>query len=191
VPASGIIDVAGMVKYHNGIRLIPFNSSQFHPTGIYKMGILITEGVRGEGGVLINGKGERFMERYAPSVKDLASRDGIFPLITNAEMDAPEVLKAYKNQPYLEKRMYTAKSILKVAPVFLKKPRRIEAMTFLYFIALMIVSLMERNIRKNMAEEKVEKLPILPNGMNTKKPTWNNLNDFFERVHLGALPLIL
>jgi len=48
---------------------------QFHPTGIYKLGILITEGVRGEGGVLINGKGERFMERYAPTVKDLASRD--------------------------------------------------------------------------------------------------------------------
>jgi succinate dehydrogenase / fumarate reductase flavoprotein subunit len=50
---------------------------QFHPTGIYKMGILITEGVRGEGGVLINDKGERFMERYAPRVKDLASRDVI------------------------------------------------------------------------------------------------------------------
>ncbi len=48
---------------------------QFHPTGIYKLGILITEGVRGEGGVLINDKGERFMERYAPHVKDLASRD--------------------------------------------------------------------------------------------------------------------
>ncbi len=48
---------------------------QFHPTGIYKLGILITEGVRGEGGVLINDKGERFMERYAPRVKDLASRD--------------------------------------------------------------------------------------------------------------------
>ena len=50
---------------------------QFHPTGIYKLGILITEGVRGEGGVLINDKGERFMERYAPTAKDLASRDVI------------------------------------------------------------------------------------------------------------------
>src|SRR5258708_6431681 len=48
---------------------------QFHPTGIHKLGILITEGVRGEGGVLINGKGERFMPKYAPTVKDLASRD--------------------------------------------------------------------------------------------------------------------
>jgi len=50
---------------------------QFHPTGIYKLGILITEGVRGEGGVLLNDRGERFMERYAPKVKDLASRDVI------------------------------------------------------------------------------------------------------------------
>ena len=48
---------------------------QFHPTGIFKLGILITEGVRGEGGVLINKDGERFMDRYAPSIKDLASRD--------------------------------------------------------------------------------------------------------------------
>jgi succinate dehydrogenase / fumarate reductase flavoprotein subunit len=50
---------------------------QFHPTGIYGLGILITEGVRGEGGVLINGQGDRFMDRYAPTVKDLASRDVI------------------------------------------------------------------------------------------------------------------
>ena len=48
---------------------------QFHPTGIYGAGCLITEGVRGEGGYLTNSKGERFMERYAPSAKDLASRD--------------------------------------------------------------------------------------------------------------------
>jgi succinate dehydrogenase / fumarate reductase, flavoprotein subunit len=48
---------------------------QFHPTGIHKLGILITEGVRGEGGVLRNDLGERFMEKYAPTMKDLASRD--------------------------------------------------------------------------------------------------------------------
>jgi succinate dehydrogenase (ubiquinone) flavoprotein subunit len=48
---------------------------QFHPTGIYGAGCLITEGSRGEGGYLVNSKGERFMERYAPKAKDLASRD--------------------------------------------------------------------------------------------------------------------
>lgn len=58
-----------------GLPLEDMEFFQFHPTGIYKLGILITEGVRGEGGVLINGLGERFMEKYAPKVKDLASRD--------------------------------------------------------------------------------------------------------------------
>src|SRR5512138_2601112 len=58
-----------------GIPLEDMEFFQFHPTGINKLGILITEAVRGEGGVLINGKGERFMPKYAPSVKDLASRD--------------------------------------------------------------------------------------------------------------------
>jgi len=63
------------VVYRRGIPLQDMEFFQFHPTGIYKMGILITEGVRGEGGVLINGRGERFMEKYAPNIKDLASRD--------------------------------------------------------------------------------------------------------------------
>ena len=58
-----------------GLPLEDMEFFQFHPTGIYKLGILITEGVRGDGGVLINGKGERFMPQYAPHVKDLASRD--------------------------------------------------------------------------------------------------------------------
>ena len=65
------------VTMRHGIPMEDMEFFQFHPTGIYKLGILITEGVRGEGGVLINGKGERFMERYAPRVKDLASRDVI------------------------------------------------------------------------------------------------------------------
>ena len=63
------------ILYRRGLPLEDMEFFQFHPTGIYKLGILITEGVRGEGGVLINGKGERFMPRYAPTVKDLASRD--------------------------------------------------------------------------------------------------------------------
>ena len=65
------------IALRRGVPAEDMEFFQFHPTGIYKLGILITEGVRGEGGVLINGKGERFMEKYAPKVKDLASRDVI------------------------------------------------------------------------------------------------------------------
>ena len=58
-----------------GLPLQDMEFVQFHPTGIYGVGTLITEGVRGEGGFLVNSEGERFMERYAPNAKDLASRD--------------------------------------------------------------------------------------------------------------------
>ena len=61
--------------FRRGLPLEDMEFFQFHPTGIYGMGILLSEAARGEGGVFINGLGERFMERYAPNMKDLASRD--------------------------------------------------------------------------------------------------------------------
>ena len=67
-------DGGGMVL-RAGLPLQDMEFVQFHPTGIYGAGCLITEGSRGEGGFLVNSEGERFMERYAPSAKDLASRD--------------------------------------------------------------------------------------------------------------------
>ncbi|MFE2275998.1 succinate dehydrogenase flavoprotein subunit [Streptomyces sp. NPDC059454] len=61
--------------YRRGLPLEDMEFFQFHPTGIWRMGILLTEGARGEGGILRNKDGERFMEKYAPVMKDLASRD--------------------------------------------------------------------------------------------------------------------
>jgi transposase len=74
---------------------------------------------------------------------EASKTDGLFPLITNTDLAACDVLKKYKSQPFLEKRMYAKKTVLEVAPIFLKKEKRIEAILFLYFVALMIVSLIE------------------------------------------------
>ena len=120
-------------------------------------------------------------------IEQASKTDGIFPLVTNATLPAADILKIYKKQPFLEKRFYTKKSVLEVAPVFLKNNQRIEAMMFLYFISLMIVSLIERNIRKQMVAEQIESLPILPSRMKTKAPTWNNIRYFFRNVHLALI----
>lgn len=63
------------IAYRRGVPIQDMEFFQFHPTGIYKMGILITEGARGEGGRLLNDQGERFMQRYSPKLMDLAPRD--------------------------------------------------------------------------------------------------------------------
>jgi succinate dehydrogenase / fumarate reductase flavoprotein subunit len=63
------------ITYRRGLPLEDMEFYQFHPTGMYKLGFLLSEAMRGEGGFLVNGNGERFMERYAPTMKDLASRD--------------------------------------------------------------------------------------------------------------------
>jgi succinate dehydrogenase / fumarate reductase flavoprotein subunit len=63
------------LAYRAGVPLEDMEFVQFHPTGIYGLGVLISEAARGEGGILVNGEGERFMERYAPTIKDLAPRD--------------------------------------------------------------------------------------------------------------------
>jgi succinate dehydrogenase / fumarate reductase flavoprotein subunit len=81
-----------------GLPLQDMEFVQFHPTGIYGVGCLITEGVRGEGGFLLNGEGERFMERYAPNAKDLASRDVVS---RSMEIEINEGRGAGKNKDHI------------------------------------------------------------------------------------------
>lgn len=63
------------ILFRRGVPMQDMEFFQFHPTGLYGLGVLLTEGIRGEGGILLNRHGQRFMEEYAPSIKDLASRD--------------------------------------------------------------------------------------------------------------------
>jgi succinate dehydrogenase / fumarate reductase flavoprotein subunit len=71
------------LSYRAGIPLEDMEFVQFHPTGIYGLGVLISEAARGEGGILLNNNGERFMERYAPTIKDLAARDVVSQAIAS------------------------------------------------------------------------------------------------------------
>ncbi len=92
-------DGNGMVL-RAGLPLQDMEFVQFHPTGIYGAGCLITEGVRGEGGILRNSEGERFMERYAPNAKDLASRDVVSRAMT-IEIREGRGVGAHKDHIYL------------------------------------------------------------------------------------------
>ncbi len=126
-------------------------------------------------------------QRNQTAIDQQALADGTFPLITNTDKPCAEVLRIYKQQHCLEKRFSTAKSVLEIAPVFLKKSSRIESVMFLYFAALMVISLMERAIRKQMANESIENLPILPQKMKTERPTWNNIRYLFRNVYLSLI----
>ena len=84
------------ILYQKGIPLEDMEFYQFHPTGIYRLGILLSEAARGEGGILRNKDGERFMERYAPSIKDLAPRDMVSRAI------ATEISEGNGGGPYYD-----------------------------------------------------------------------------------------
>ncbi|MER7579357.1 succinate dehydrogenase flavoprotein subunit [Kitasatospora sp. NPDC097691] len=99
--------------YRRGLPLEDMEFFQFHPTGIWRMGILLTEGARGEGGILRNKDGERFMERYAPVMKDLASRDvcsrAIYTEIREGRGCGPEGDHVYLDLTHLPPEQLDAK----------------------------------------------------------------------------------
>ncbi|WP_130797451.1 succinate dehydrogenase flavoprotein subunit [Streptomyces otsuchiensis] len=99
--------------FRRGIPLEDMEFFQFHPTGIWKMGILLTEGARGEGGILRNKDGERFMERYAPTIKDLAPRDmvsrSIYTEIREGRGCGPDADHVYLDLTHLPPEQLDAK----------------------------------------------------------------------------------
>lgn len=109
-----------------------------------------------------------------------AAMDGIFPLTTNTELKPIEVLNAYKYQPRLEKRHALLKSGLQVAPVFLKKNDRIEALMLVFFLAQMIAALIERETRLGMAAQGIKSIQVLPEERASLHPTAEQVLREFE-----------
>jgi len=110
--------------------------------------------------------------RNKEGIRRESRTDGVFPLLTNlTTAGKKEVLLIYKYQPYLEKRFSQLKTDHEIAPVYLKKPKRVAGLIHAYFIAIAASSLIERQVRKSMVEEKISELPLLPEGRTTKTPT--------------------
>lgn len=116
-----------------------------------------------------------------------AAMDGIFPLTTNTKEKPVDVFKIYKYQPRIEKRHALLKSTLDVAPIWLKKNTRIEALMFLEFIAQMVAALIERALRQSMIEKKIDLLCSLPEGRASKTPTIEQVLRLFENQSKHAL----
>jgi transposase len=107
--------------------------------------------------------------------------DGVFPLVINlATAPKREVLSMYKFQPYLEKRFSLAKTDLEIAPVYLKKPRRAAGLLHAYFIALVVASLIEREVRNGMRRRKLKNLLLLPENRPTATPTCPRVLEAFR-----------
>jgi transposase len=114
--------------------------------------------------------------------------DGIFPLITNVlTLSERELLLAYKQQSRIETRFAQLKSDFVAAPVYLKETSRIQALLCVYFFALLVESLLERELRRAMDGAGIESLPLYPEGRACRRPTARRVIDVFEEVQRHEL----
>jgi transposase len=117
---------------------------------------------------------------YYRNIADIAQSevmDGTFPLV-NTKLEAKDVLKIYKYQPTLENRHNLLKSVLQVAPIFLKKNDRIEALMFVYFMAQAICALIERQLRQSMVKHGKQAIQILPEERSSKHNNATSITNF-------------
>lgn len=122
-------------------------------------------------------------ERNTDALEAEKNLDGVFPLLsTDATLSPKEAIIAFKYQPRLEKRFTQLKSIHLVAPLLCKKLERIEANMFLFFIALMIQSLIEREVRLGMIEKKIKALEIYPENRDAVHPTTSKIFELFNKI---------
>ena len=134
-------------------------------------------------------------ERYAidwqvdaEAVRLEARTDGVFPLITNDRKLTPQkLLLAYKRQPQVEQRFDGLKNAHDVAPQYLKRIWRIEALLCCYFLALLVDALMERELRRGMKRARLKQLPLYPEGRECKRPTTERVIELFEGLQVHRL----
>ncbi|MDQ3775110.1 MAG: transposase, partial [Pseudomonadota bacterium] len=114
--------------------------------------------------------------------------DGMYPLLTNDRSLSPaQVLEAHKGQPKIEKRFEQLKTVHEIAPVLLKHEARIEAFFTLYFLALMVQALIERELRQAMKRQSIEELPIYPERRQCRRPTTEQILRLFSLAERHTL----
>jgi len=127
-------------------------------------------------------------ERKKQVLKSERNVDGVFPLLsTDTKITAKEALVAYKYQPRLEKRFEQLKNVLLAAPMLFKKIERIEGIMFMFFLGLLVQALIEREVRKSMKKEDIEKIFIYPEDRPAAAPTTSVILDRFENVSVYHL----
>ena len=105
----------------------------------------------------------------------------MYPLMTNDRTLSPaEVLQAHKGQPMIEKRFEQVKTVHEIAPVFLKDEGRIEALFTLYFLALLVQALIERELRLAMTSQSIDELPLYPEQRQCAHPTTEQVLRLFS-----------
>ncbi len=114
--------------------------------------------------------------------------DGMYPLLTNDHHLTPtQVLEAHKGQPTIEKRFEQVKTVHEIAPVYLHNEGRIEALFTLYFLALLVQALIERELRQAMARDQIEEIPLYPEQRQCRRPTTEQILRLFSLAERHTL----